>query len=135
MATATATKPKISSKSVKEVIEPLLEPGAKNARAKKLRSDWRRFFRDEFALSADQQTHLADIPANVVRQVQQAFGEALDPDKLERLGRYEVHLDRKLERTLASCCASRSSAARLSPADPFGNLGGPGGPGPSWADT
>ena len=31
---------------------------------------------------------------------QQAFGEALDADKLERLGRYEVHLDRKLERTL-----------------------------------
>jgi hypothetical protein len=31
----------------------------------------------------------------------QAFGEALDPDKLERLGRYEVHLDRKLERTLS----------------------------------
>jgi hypothetical protein len=31
---------------------------------------------------------------------QQAFGEALDPDKLERLGRYEVHLDRKLERML-----------------------------------
>jgi hypothetical protein len=26
------------------------------------------------------------------------FGEALDADKLERLGRYEVHLDRKLER-------------------------------------
>jgi hypothetical protein len=32
---------------------------------------------------------------------EQAFGEALDPDKLERLGRYEVHLDRKFERTLA----------------------------------
>ena len=32
---------------------------------------------------------------------EQAFGEALDPDKLERLGRYEVHLDRKLERMLA----------------------------------
>jgi hypothetical protein len=31
----------------------------------------------------------------------QAFGEALDPDLMERLGRYEVHLDRKLERTLA----------------------------------
>ena len=31
----------------------------------------------------------------------QAFGEALDPDKLERLGRYEVHPDRKLERMLA----------------------------------
>lgn len=33
---------------------------------------------------------------------EQAFGEALDPDKLERLGRYEVHLDRKLERMLVS---------------------------------
>jgi hypothetical protein len=32
---------------------------------------------------------------------EQALGEALDPDKLERLGRYEVHLDRKLERVLA----------------------------------
>jgi hypothetical protein len=31
----------------------------------------------------------------------QAFGKALDRDKLERLGRYEVHLDRKLERMLA----------------------------------
>jgi hypothetical protein len=31
---------------------------------------------------------------------EQAFGEALDPDKLERLGRYEVRLDRKLERML-----------------------------------
>jgi hypothetical protein len=29
-----------------------------------------------------------------------AFGEALDPVKIERLCRYEVHLDRKLERTL-----------------------------------
>jgi hypothetical protein len=32
----------------------------------------------------------------------QAIGEALDPDKLERLGRYEVHLDRKFERTLST---------------------------------
>ena len=31
----------------------------------------------------------------------QAFGEALDPDKLERLGRYEAHLDRKFERIFA----------------------------------
>ena len=30
----------------------------------------------------------------------QAFGEALDPDRLEKLARYEVHLDRKLERIL-----------------------------------
>jgi hypothetical protein len=33
--------------------------------------------------------------------MEQAFGESHDPDKLERLSRYEVHLDRKLERTLA----------------------------------
>jgi len=32
---------------------------------------------------------------------EQAFGESLAPDKLERLGRYEVHLDRKLERMLS----------------------------------
>jgi len=32
---------------------------------------------------------------------EQAFGEALDPDKLEGLRRYEVHLDRKLERMLS----------------------------------
>ena len=31
----------------------------------------------------------------------QAFGEAVDPDRLECLARYEVHLDRKLERMLA----------------------------------
>jgi hypothetical protein len=31
----------------------------------------------------------------------QVLGEALDCDKLERLGRYEVQLDRKLERMLA----------------------------------
>jgi hypothetical protein len=32
---------------------------------------------------------------------EQAFGESLDPDKLQPLGRYEVHLARKFERTLA----------------------------------
>ncbi len=31
----------------------------------------------------------------------QAFGEALDIHKLEQLSRYEVHLDRKLERMLS----------------------------------
>ncbi len=31
----------------------------------------------------------------------QAFGQSLDPDKLMQLARYEAHLDRKLERTLA----------------------------------
>jgi len=32
---------------------------------------------------------------------EQAYGDAVNADKLERLGRYEVHLDRKLERMLA----------------------------------
>jgi hypothetical protein len=32
---------------------------------------------------------------------EQAFAEAFDPDRLERLARYEVHLDRKFERVLA----------------------------------
>jgi hypothetical protein len=31
----------------------------------------------------------------------QAFGESFDPDRLEVLARYEVHLDRKLERILS----------------------------------
>jgi hypothetical protein len=31
----------------------------------------------------------------------QAIGESLDPGRLERLARYEVHLDRKFERTLS----------------------------------
>ena len=44
----------------------------------------------------NRQKELANRP--LIRE--QAFGEALNPDKLERLGRYEVHLDRKLERML-----------------------------------
>jgi hypothetical protein len=32
----------------------------------------------------------------------QALGESLDPEKLDRLSRYEVHLDRKFERTLST---------------------------------
>ena len=39
---------------------------------------------------------LANCP--LIRE--QAFGESFDPDRLEKLGRYEVHLDRKLERML-----------------------------------
>jgi hypothetical protein len=31
----------------------------------------------------------------------QAFGEAVDPGRRDGLARYEVHLDRKLERMLA----------------------------------
>ena len=31
----------------------------------------------------------------------QTFGEGLKPQQLEKLNRYEIHLDRKFERTLA----------------------------------
>jgi hypothetical protein len=47
---------------------------------------------------------------------EQAFGEALDPNKLERLGRYEVHLDRKLERMLSMLLKLKE--LRSDPADP-----------------
>jgi hypothetical protein len=58
----------------------------------------RRFLEDEvLPWFENRRKDLANRP--LIRE--QAFGEALDPDKLERLGRYEVHLDRKLERMLA----------------------------------
>jgi hypothetical protein len=49
------------------------------------------------------------LPAHDAREIQiksrsvvqaQAFGESFDPNRLEVLARYEVHLDRKLERIL-----------------------------------
>ena len=46
----------------------------------------------------------------------QALGESLDPDKLERLGRYEVHLDRKLERTLSTLIRLQEMRRAKSPA-------------------
>jgi hypothetical protein len=61
---------------------------------------------------------------------EQAFGEALDADKLERLGRYEVHLDRKLDGCSPCCCASRTCGRGRSRADPFGKTAGHG----AWAD-
>ncbi len=58
----------------------------------------RRFIEDEvLPWFENRKKELANRP--LIRE--QAFGEALDPDKLERLARYEVHLDRKLERMLA----------------------------------
>jgi hypothetical protein len=58
----------------------------------------RRFLEDEvLAWFEGRKKELPNRP--LIRE--QAFGESLDPDKLERLGRYEVHLDRKLERMLA----------------------------------
>jgi hypothetical protein len=58
----------------------------------------RRFLKGEvMQWYARRRAELANRP--LVRE--QAFGEALDPNNLERLARYEVHLDRKLERMLA----------------------------------
>ena len=45
----------------------------------------------------------------------QAFGEAVDPSRLDRLARYEVHLDRKLERTLAMLCKLQELRRAVSP--------------------
>ena len=58
----------------------------------------RRFLEDEVLPWFEDRTEEIGRPP-LLRD--QAFGESLDPDKLERLGRYEVHLDRKLERMLA----------------------------------
>jgi hypothetical protein len=71
---------------------------------------------DETAYAADAPSLLRFIETEIVdwydrqrEQIElrprvraQALGEALDPNKLERLGRYEVHLDRKFERTLST---------------------------------
>ena len=43
----------------------------------------------------------AELNAQPIVRIQ-ALGEALNPVNLERLGRYEVHLDRKLERSLST---------------------------------
>tara|TARA_R110000868_G_scaffold43803_8_gene147000 strand:- start:18482 stop:19291 length:810 start_codon:yes stop_codon:yes gene_type:complete len=45
---------------------------------------------------ATRRKELANRP--LIRE--QAYGDAVNADKLERLGRYEVYLDRKMERTL-----------------------------------
>ena len=58
----------------------------------------RRFLKGEVLPWFDnRKKELANRP--LIRE--QAFGESLDAGKLERLSRYEVHLDRKLERMLA----------------------------------
>jgi hypothetical protein len=43
---------------------------------------------------------------------EQAFGESLDPHRLDKLARYEVHLDRKLERSRHAAQTSGSEAGR-----------------------
>ena len=42
-------------------------------------------------------------------------GVAFDPDKLERLARYETHLDRKMERTVGMLIKLRELRAQRSP--------------------
>jgi len=99
---------------------------AYEAALKALREDTQRWWADELALDHDEldEGEKAATPdvnglrhfleskvlpwfenrkkeiANRPLMREQAFGESLDPDKLERLGRYEVHLDRKFERML-----------------------------------
>ena len=55
---------------------------------------------------------------------EQAFGEALDSGKLEQLGRYEVHLDRKLDGCSPCFCVSRTCGRGRSRANLFGKTTG-----------
>ena len=66
----------------------------------------------------DRRKEIANRP--LIRE--QAFGESLDPEKLERLGRYEVHLDRKLGRMLSMLIRLRDLRRARSQADPFGKM-------------
>jgi hypothetical protein len=50
---------------------------------------------------------------NLIRA--QAFGEALDPDRLDKLARYEVHLDRKLERILGMLIRLQALRSTITP--------------------
>jgi hypothetical protein len=81
----------------------------------------RRFLEDEvLPWFENRRRELANRP--LIRE--QAFGEALDPDKLERLGRYEVHLDRKLERMLTMLIRLQGLRATPTPSIiPFGKNG------------
>jgi hypothetical protein len=64
------------------------------------------------ASSQDTQKQMQAKPT-AAQEAQGAKTAARDPNKLERLGRYEVHLDRKLERMLC-CCGSRDDQIILS---------------------
>jgi hypothetical protein len=55
---------------------------------------------------------------------EQAFGESLDPDKLERLGRYKVHLDRSSNGRWPCSCALRTWGRGRWRADPFRKTNG-----------
>lgn len=75
--------------------------------------DLRRFIESEVVPWYERRrTELANRP--LIRD--QAFGESLDASKLEVLARYEVHLDRKLERMLTMLLRLRE--LRLASAEP-----------------
>jgi hypothetical protein len=61
---------------------------------------WEALARDPEEMNEDKKPATEEL-ANRPLIPEQVFGEALDADKLERLARYEIHLDRKLERMLA----------------------------------
>jgi hypothetical protein len=46
---------------------------------------------------------------------EQSFGEALDPDALEALARYEVHLDRKMGKTLTMLFKLKELSSGIDP--------------------
>jgi hypothetical protein len=57
---------------------------------------------------------------------EQAFGESLNPDKLEGLARYEIHLGRKLERMLAMLMRLKELRRAAGSDYPFGKNASPG---------
>ena len=62
-------------------------------------ADLRRFLEDEVMPHHARCRRDLELARPLIRA--QAFGEATDPNRLTNLARYETHLDRKLERTLA----------------------------------
>ena len=71
-------KPPLTEQNVNALAARILnrEPGTEE-QATRLRSGWRTLLRQEFALEPIQQRNLAEIPADAVRQVQNALDHAL----------------------------------------------------------
>jgi hypothetical protein len=67
------------------------------------------FLRREVVSSYERQRHELE---NRPQTRQQVIGEALEPEKLEGLARYEIHLDRKLERMLTMLIRLQGLRAR-----------------------
>ena len=73
----------------------------------------KRFLEDEVLPWYEKRRHELDYRPPIREQ---AFGEAVDPDRLEPLARYEVHLDRKFERTLSMLFKLQELRRSLNPA-------------------